>query len=184
MNLVSRINNLINKAQDGFIKLTSSKTEYWRKKGVKIGNMCSLGSTNFGGEPYLVTIGNHVQITDNVRFFTHGGGWVFRDEIPDLDFFGKIVLKDNIYIGSGAYILPGVTIESNVIIAARSVVTKSVPSGVIVAGNPAKIVGTLDDFKSKIIRYNMGTKGLDEKRKIEVILNASQDKFISKDYMK
>ena len=90
-----------------------------------------------------------MQITDNVAFFTHGGGWVFRNEIPDMDFFGKIIVKDNVYIGSGSSILPGVTIESNVIVAARSVVTKSIPEGVVVAGNPTRIVGTVEDYKNK-----------------------------------
>lgn len=184
MNPKRKLFLLMYKIQDVFFKLILNKTDYWRKKGVTIGNNCSLGSTNFGGEPYLITIGNHVQITDNVRFFTHGGGWVFRDEIPDLDFFGKIILKDNIYLGSGAYILPGVTIESNVIVAARSVVTKSIPEGVIVAGNPARIIGSLNDFKHNISKYNLHTKGLREQDKIEIILNTPDDLFIKKDYLK
>lgn len=178
-----KLKKIILSLNDFISKIYLSKIDYWRGKGVKIGNGCSFGSPHFGGEPFLVTIGDKVQITDNVKFFTHGGGWVFRNEISDLDFFGKIVLKDNIYIGSGAYILPGVTIESNVIVAAMSVVSKSIPEGCIVAGNPAKIVGTLDDFKQKILKYNLGTKGLKESEKIAIILNAAEDKFVVKDYL-
>jgi acetyltransferase-like isoleucine patch superfamily enzyme len=176
----SKIESLKNLIQKRF----NSPVTYWRSKGVKIGNCCSLGSSNFGGEPFLITIGNHVQITDNVRFFTHGGGWVFRNEIPDFDIFGKIVIKDNVYIGSGAYIMPGVTIDSNVIVAARSVVTKSVPAGVIIAGNPARIIGTIEDFKNRNLQFNMKTKGLTIQEKITKIKNAPEEMFVTKPFLK
>lgn len=164
-------------------RLYYSPEQYARKQGVNIGKNCWIGSLNFGSEPYLVTIGDHVQITDHVAFFTHGGGWVFRNEIPDMDFFGKIIVKDNVYIGSGSYILPGVTIESNVIIAARSVVTKSIPEGVIVAGNPARIIGTIEDYKNKIVKYNLKTKNLSAIEKIRVLRNADEASFIRKPYL-
>ena len=164
-------------------RLYYSPEQYARKLGVKIGNNCWIGTHNFGSEPYLVTIGNHVQITDNVAFFTHGGGWGFRNKIPDLDFFGKIIVKDNVYIGSGSYILPGVTIESDVIVAARSVVTKSIPKGFVVAGNPAKIIGTIEDYKNKIIKYNLKTKNLSTIEKIRVLKSADEASFISKPYL-
>ena len=57
---------------------------FLRKRGVTIGKDCSIASRDFGSEPYLVTIGNHVQITSNVKIFTHGGGWVLRQEIGSL----------------------------------------------------------------------------------------------------
>jgi acetyltransferase-like isoleucine patch superfamily enzyme len=151
--------------------------------GVQIGDRCSFKPVFFNGEPFLVKIGNHVQIADDVCFFTHGGGWVLRTEIPDMDTFGKIVIKDNVYIGAGAYIMQGVTIESNVIVAARAVVTKSVPEGVIVGGNPAKIIGTVADFKIKMLPYNMKTKGLGLEAKISKIKNAPEEMFIKKDYL-
>lgn len=175
---------LFERIRNFYKRKTLKPADYWRYMGVTIGANCSIKYPSFGGEPFLVTIGNHVQITDNVHFFTHGGGWVYRHEIPDMDFFGKIVIKDNVYIGSGAYIMPGVTIESNVIIGARSVVTKSVPSGVIVAGNPAKIIGNLEEYKQKIMSYNMKTKGLSLNKKFELIKNASDSMFIKKEYLK
>lgn len=47
---------------------------YARHYGVRIGKNCLFATKHIGGEPYLITIGNNVQITDNVHFHTHGGG--------------------------------------------------------------------------------------------------------------
>jgi len=167
-----------------FWKLYYPPIEYWRKMGVQIGEGCNIKPVSFGGEPFLIKIGNNVQITDNVRFFTHGGAWVLRKEIPHMDFYGKIEIKDNVYIGSGAYIMQGVTIESNVIVAARAVVTKSIPEGVIVGGNPARIIGSIEEFKKKMIPFNMKTKGLGIQEKINMIINAPEVMFIKKEYLK
>jgi len=92
---------ILSKLKNIYYKYVYTNEQYARTIGVNIGENCSIGTRNFGSEPYLITIGNHVQITDNVFFFTHGGGWIFRDELPDFDCFGKIVIKDNVYIGSG-----------------------------------------------------------------------------------
>src|SRR5690606_1089514 len=147
---------------------------------VKIGKNCSIGTKNFGSEPYLITIGDHVQITDDVKFFCHGAGWVFRLELPDFDFFGKIVVGNNVYIGNNALIMPGVTIGDNSIIAAGAVVTKSVQSNTIVGGNPARIIGNVSDLKEKLSYYNLNTKRMDSKSKRNFLLNLENDKFIIK----
>lgn len=166
-----------------FYQIFLDNESYARKIGVKIGSDCSIGTRRFGAEPYLITIGNHVQISSDVRFFTHGGGWVFRNEIKDFDCFGKITILNNVYIGAGTFILPGITIESNVIVGARSVVTKSVPSGVVVAGNPAKIVDSLDEHKKKLLPYNINTKGLYGKDKRNELLSRPSKNFIKKPFL-
>lgn len=111
---------------------------------------CEIFTRYSGAEPYLIEIGNHVQITRDVRFFNHGSAWVFRDIEPNLDFFGKITIGNNVYIGSCSLILPGITIGNNVIIAAGSVVTKSFSDNVIIGGNPAKIIGNTEEYFQKI----------------------------------
>jgi len=158
--------------------------QYARKNGVKIGDNCWIRTKNFGSEPYLIEIGNHVQITKNVNFLTHGGAWIFRNENPTLDFFGRIIVKDNVYIGMNSIILPGVTIDSNVIIAAGSVVTKSIPSNVIVGGNPAKVINNVDNFYSSVLKYNLNTKGLKEFEKREILSKIDNELFIKKEYLK
>lgn len=61
----------------------------------------------------------------------------------------KIIIKDNIVIGADTTILYGVTIESNSIVAAGSVVVKDVPEGTIVAGCPAKVIGDIQSLIEK-----------------------------------
>ena len=60
--------------------------------------------------------------------------------------FGRIDIRDNCVIGWGAIILPGVTIGPDSVIAAGSVVTRSIPPGVVAAGNPAKPVMTIQQY--------------------------------------
>ena len=51
-----------------------SPEKYARHIGVIIGEGCLIATRRWSSEPYLITIGNHVQITENVSFHTHGGG--------------------------------------------------------------------------------------------------------------
>ncbi len=154
--------------------------KYARHIGVQIGQRCDIQNVNFGSEPFLIEIGNHVQITNGTKFATHGAAWVLRDKYPTIDFFGKIKIRDNVYIGNNCLILAGVTIGSNTIIAAGSVVTKSVPDGKIIGGNPAKVIGDTGNFEKKMINYNVQTKGMNYEEKKRFLLSLSDDKFIAK----
>lgn len=98
-------------------------------------------------------------------FIRTGGGNVVRRKIPDFDAFGKVVIKDWAYVGAHAQIMPGVTIGEGAMIAAGSIVTKSVPDGMVVAGNPARIICSVDEFLERNVPYNMHTKGISEKEK-------------------
>lgn len=171
--MILRILNLIRR------KFWSTE-RYARYLGVKIGKNCDIQNVNFGSEPYLVNIGNDVQITDGTKIFTHGGARVLRKKYPDLDFFGKVYIGDNVYIGNNCLIMPGVTIGSNVIVAAGSIVTKSIPDNVVVGGNPAKILSSLNDFEVKVLKYNVGAKGMKKHEKRKYLLSLSDSKFIKK----
>jgi acetyltransferase-like isoleucine patch superfamily enzyme len=151
-----------------------------KSMGVQIGEDCAIATRNFGSEPYLIKIGNHVQITNDVKFFAHGGGWVFRQKTPNFDVFGKIVIKNNVYIGNNALIMPGVTIGSNVVVASGAVVTKSIIDGNIVGGNPAKVIGKVKDLESRLTPFNLDSKGMDYKTKKNYLLSLGDEKFIIK----
>ncbi len=127
--------------------------EYLRAQGAHIGRHNRIEIRSLGPEPYLVSIGNHCTIASNVRFLTHDGAvWVFTDSIPDLQKFGPITIHDNCFIGIDSIIMGNVEIGPNAIVGAGSVVTKSVPPDMVVAGNPAKPVSTLSQYKKKALK--------------------------------
>jgi acetyltransferase-like isoleucine patch superfamily enzyme len=110
------------------------------QKGAKIGRNCKISSHTFICEG--VTIEDNVFIGHSVTFIndrypraTSPGGRLQTDE--DWECIPTFV-KEGASIGSGATVLSGITIGENAIIGAGSVVTRSVPSDTIVAGNPAK----------------------------------------------
>ncbi len=147
--------------------------------GVNIGNNNLIGKNHWSSEPYLITIGNNCQLTD-CKILTHGGGNVVRDKCPNFDCFGKVTIGDWVYIGSGSLIMPGVTIGNNVLVAAGSVVTRSIPSGVVVGGNPARIICNVEDYFLKNQPYNIGSKGENMSRKRKILESLKETKFIKK----
>lgn len=150
------------------------------RAGVNIGDNNFISSHFWSSEPYLITIGDNCQITDGVSFFTHGGGGAVRKQYPQFDTFGKIKLGNYVYIGSGAKIMPGVTIGDNVLVAAGSIVTKSIPSNVVVAGNPAQYICTINDYIERNKQYNTNSKSLDAVKKKKLLLSFTDDMFIQK----
>lgn len=81
------------------------------------------------------------------------------------DLFGKIIIGNNCFIGAKSIVLYGVTIADNVIVAAGSVVTRSInESNVIVAGNPARIISTWDAYREKYqsFAWNLNSISRDE----------------------
>lgn len=163
------------------IKRLVSSEQYARLIGV------TLGQNNFipdkemwPSEPYLVTIGDNCQITMGVRLFTHGGGQVMRKFYPDFDAFGKIRIGNNVYIGNNSLIMPGVTIGDNCLVGAGSVVSKSVPAGMVVAGVPAKIICTVEEYCERNLPYNLHSKGMNFSEKKAFLLNLDDSFFIKK----
>lgn len=142
-----------------------------RSQGVTIGRdcrlLCRLGT--FGGEPYLVSLGDHVTITFGVRFITHDGGvWVFRSKHPNIDVIDSIRIGNNVFIGINSIILPGVTIGDNCVIGAGSVVTKDVEAGSVVAGVPARRIKSLEEYWKSVEAKAVYIRHLpdDEKRRV------------------
>lgn len=156
--------------------------KYAKKIGVVMGeNNFIPDKDTWSSEPYLVSIGNNCQITKGVRLFTHGGGQAVRIEHPDFDVFGKIIIGNNVYIGMNSLIMPGVSIGDNVIVAAGSVVTKSIPDSVVVAGNPAKIISTINDYYERNKRFDLHSKEMNSKAKRKFLLKQPDSLFINKE---
>jgi acetyltransferase-like isoleucine patch superfamily enzyme len=123
-----------------------SFAEYLRQRGAQVGTGCFIASIDLdvGIETYLLKIGNHVAIDREVSLLTHdGAAWVFRDQIPDLQVCGPIIIEDNCFIGRGAILCPGVRVGPNSIVAAGAVVISDVAANTVVAGIPARPVAPL-----------------------------------------
>lgn len=127
--------------------------QYAKSLGVNMqGAVTIYGSSYmmFSSEPFLVTLGDNVYISLDAKFICHDGSVLpFRKDIPDLDITKRINIGNNVFIGLGALILPGVTIGNDCIVGAYAVVTKDVPDGTIVAGNPARVIKKTDDYLKK-----------------------------------
>ncbi len=90
-----------------------------------------------------IVIGDDVQIGPNVQLLTptHPADAELRR--AKWEAAKPITIGDNVWLGGGAIVLPGVTVGENAIVGAGSVVTKDVPPNTIVAGNPARIARSL-----------------------------------------
>ncbi len=87
-----------------------------------------------------VKIGDNAQIAPNVAIYTAGHPIHPDSRNSGYEYGIPITIGDNVWIGGNTCILPGVTIGSNVVIGAGSVVTKDLPDNVIAAGNPCRVI--------------------------------------------
>ncbi len=94
--------------------------------------------------PYLISIGDNCSFSNGVLILAH--------DATTFKFTGgyskvaKVEIKDNVYVGQNSIILPGITIGSNVLVAAGSVVNKNIPENSCVAGVPARVYAKFDEF--------------------------------------
>ena len=129
---------------------------YLRSEGMRIGTGTKLFSKPSAvlidlTRPWLIDIGQNVQITIGVKILTHGYDWsVLKGKYGEvLGSAGKVTIGDNCFIGMNTVILKGTTIGNNTIIGAGSVVTGGYPSDCVLAGNPAKVICSLDEYREK-----------------------------------
>ena len=174
--------NLIKKLR----RLFMSPLAYAKYVGVNVGEDCYISTKNWSSEPFLIEIGNHVRIAGRTSFFTHGGIWAIRKyyKDPGLERYGKIKVGDYTSIGEGCIINPGVTIGKCCVVGGGSVVTKSIPDGCMVGGNPAKFLGYTEDFYHRIKGVSLNCHGMSPEEKKDYLLSLSDDKFDSKPLIK
>lgn len=122
------------------IKIPFSSTihlgaNFFYPSGITIGENTIIGYSSFLDGRGTLTIGNHVDIASEVLIYTN------EHDIHSPDFgnsFGPVVIKDYVFIGPRAIILPGVTIGRGAVVAAGAVVTHDIPDFEIWGGVPAK----------------------------------------------
>jgi acetyltransferase-like isoleucine patch superfamily enzyme len=122
--------------------IRKATVRYYRFLGVKIGQNVFIShaakiDTTYPGS---VFIEDNVYITYGATITAHDHSVYRHIPFNEDDGRGMVVLKKNVFVGSGAIVLRNVTVGENTIIAAGAVVTKDVPPNVIVAGNPAVVI--------------------------------------------
>ena len=153
MSIISKLKQIIYSRQIN--KNDASKRVWLRSLGARIGEGTRfIGKPYLGSEPYLIEIGNDCLISDKVSFFTHDGGVKVLNDAgffngQRMDKMARIKIGSNCFIGSGARIMGGVKIGDNCIIGAASIVTRDVPNGCVVAGMPAKVICSIEEYYKK-----------------------------------
>ena len=103
-------------------------------------------------DPAKIIFGNNVFIGPQCGFYTahHPIDRTLRNKLYERAY--PIIVGDDVWIGGGTVILPGVTVGSNVVIGAGSVVTEDIPSGVVAFGNPCRVYReiTEEDYKAEL----------------------------------
>jgi acetyltransferase-like isoleucine patch superfamily enzyme len=118
------------------------------RKNIKVGRRSAPGM-NSGG---YVQAKNGIEIGNNLRMGPNVGLISANHDEDDYDSWVKtnpIKIGNNVWLGMGVVVLPGITIGDNVIVAANSVVNKDLPSNVIAGGAPCKILKDKDAYKGK-----------------------------------
>ena len=134
---------------------SESFISYHRKKGITIGDDCIVRDPLFTKidttRPYLVKIGNRVDMNRRFEIWTHdwGGHVLFGKYKRFFNSSGKVVIGNNVYFGSDCKVLKGVTIGDNCIIGAGSLVNRDIPANSVATGNPCRVVCSLDEYYKK-----------------------------------
>jgi maltose O-acetyltransferase len=128
--------------------LTGDPIEQMKKGGLKVGRNLSLQPEVIIDPSHYwhIRIGDDVTLAPRVLVLAHDASIKRSLNYARI---GKVRIGDRVFIGAGSIILPGVSIGDDVIIGAGSVVSRDIPSGVVAAGNPAQVIGPIDEFLAR-----------------------------------
>lgn len=149
------IKNLLKRIIDPNHYSSEAYIQYLRNSGVHIGEKTIVYAPRHTSidiqKPHLISIGSYCKITTGVIILAHDYSISVARRV-----FGEFIggtaptkIGDNCFLGMNSIILPGTTIGNNCIVGAGSVVGGKYPDNVVIAGNPARVVCTLDEYYQK-----------------------------------
>ena len=127
--------------------------DYLRRHGGlhAMGQRCSVQTNVVITDPAYTRLGDNVSLSGCTLFGHDGVVNMLRNAYGgDLDRVGRIDIRDNVFIGHQAIVMPGVTIGPDAVVAAGALVTKDVPPGCVVGGVPAKVIGRTSDLHASL----------------------------------
>lgn len=158
---MNKLKKTIRKLLYGYKAESETYIEYLRKIGVSVGHGVKIfmprDTVIDVQNPYMLSIGNHVSMTGPITIMTHDYSWCVFKNI-DGRILGNqrpVFIGNNVFIGWGTTILAGSIIEDNVIIGAGSVVTSKCEKNSVYAGNPAKRIMSIEEYRTKRIRKQL-----------------------------
>lgn len=150
------IKKIINKLIFGYKSTSESYINHLKKIGVQIGKNCHIfcpkNTCIDTNNPHLLQIGNNVKITGPTTILTHDYSICVLNHL-DKKIYGKqklTIIGDNVFLGWGCTILCGSIIGNNTIIGAGSVVSGFLEGNSIYAGNPARKICNIEEYRKKI----------------------------------
>jgi acetyltransferase-like isoleucine patch superfamily enzyme len=150
------IMDILGKFERAYSRSNAKRFEaFLRRKGIKIGKNIYWGTprtiTIYTTRPCLLEIGDNVRLDSGLTILTHDfATYVFRLVYKDfVSATAKVKIGSNVYFGRNCTVLKGVSIGDNCIIGLGSLITKDIPPNSVVAGVPAKVISTLDDYYKK-----------------------------------
>lgn len=165
VSFVSRGLNKASRVSGNFIAMS---------KGLQVGYDTKLvGTQSFGSEPFLIEIGDGCLITDGVKFITHDGaiqvpliasGESIENVYAKKSTFDRIKVGNNVFIGVNSVLLPGTEIGNNSIVAAGSIVKGVFSEGLVIGGNPAKVITNIDKYADKNSNRILSLSSIEERR--------------------
>jgi len=119
-----------------------------RRQGMRLGEDVWLPGSTWVDPDYcfLISIGDHCGFGEECLILAHDAQ---MDEFLDAGRIGRVVIHESCHIGARTTILPGVEIGPRTIVGASSVVCRSLPPNTVCAGNPARVICTLDEYLAK-----------------------------------
>jgi len=137
-----------------FVSSGFAYAAYLKKQAVfhAQGDNCFISKAANIPDPHLVKLGGNVWITSGCQLLCHDASVIMINIMRQghRDRVGPIIMGNNCFLGNNVIVLPGITIGSNAIVGAGSVVTKDVHDNAVWAGNPARFICPLDDYVHKI----------------------------------
>ena len=123
-------------------------TERLIQRGLIVGNNLTRmqGTIIDDSHPWLIEIGDNVTLAPRVHILAHDAS---TKDYLGYTKIGKVIIGDNVFIGAGTVILPGVCIGKNSIIGANSTVTHDIPIGMVAVGNPAHVICMTEEYIAK-----------------------------------
>ena len=115
---------------------------------MKLGNDVWLPDSTFidTSHCYLISIGDHCGFGEGCVILAHDAQ---MDEYLDAARLGRVAIRESCHIGARTVILPGVEIGPRTVVGAGSIVNKSLPADTVCAGNPARVLCSLDEYLAK-----------------------------------